>query len=286
MAATPNIPAKDVRSTVVPQRRFPEFQRSEGWKASVLGNRGRFLRGLTYAATDVGDDGLLVLRSTNIQDGNLVLDRDLVFVAKECPPDLLLQVGDLAICMSNGSKALVGKSAEFTGNYSGQITVGAFCSIFRPSLSFAKLAFKTHRYADYVAHAIGGGNINNLKNSALEAFEFAIPQSEAEQQKIADCLTSLDDLIAAQGRKVNALKDYKRGLMQHLFPREGEAVPRDRFPEFRKTAPWTVRKIGEVLEERERPIEMEDDGEYSLVTVKRRYGGVVPRETRRVARSK
>jgi type I restriction enzyme S subunit len=93
-------------------------------------------------------------------------------------------------------------------------------------------------------------------------------------------LTSLDDLIAAQGRKVDAIKDHKRGLMQHLFPRvsQDETRPRARFPEFRKTPPWTMRKIGDMLEERERPIEMDDDAEYALVTVRRRYGGVVPRE--------
>ena len=59
-----------------------------------------------------------------------------------------------------------------------------------------------------------------------------------EQQKIADCLTSLDELIAAQGRKVEALKAHKKGLMQQLFPREGETLPRLRFPEFRNALEW------------------------------------------------
>ncbi len=62
--------------------------------------------------------------------------------------------------------------------------------------------------------------------------------SIAEQQKIADCLTSLDELIAAQGRKVEALKGHKKGLMQQLFPREGETLPRLRFPEFRDAPAW------------------------------------------------
>jgi type I restriction enzyme, S subunit len=59
-----------------------------------------------------------------------------------------------------------------------------------------------------------------------------------EQQKIADCLTSLDKVIAAQERKVGTLKTHKRGLMQQLFPREGETLPRLRFPEFRDTPEW------------------------------------------------
>jgi type I restriction enzyme S subunit len=209
-----------------------------------LAKCGAFIRGLTYSAGDVADSGLLVLRSTNIQDGNLVLDRDLVFVGKPCPLELALQPGDLAICMSNGSKALVGKSAEYHGGYSGPLTVGAFCSIFRPQAAFAKLAFRSDRYTEFVSLAIGGGNINNLKNSDLEAFEFPVPTSPAEQQKIADCLTSLDEVIAAQGRKVEALKAHKKGLMQHLFPQEGQTLPRLRFPEFRDGPDWDTRTIG------------------------------------------
>lgn len=207
-----------------------------------LGTAGLFLRGLTYGGSDVCDSGLLVLRSTNIQEGRLILDKDLIFVAKECPEELALQPGDVAICMSNGSKALVGKSAEYMGGYSGQLTVGAFCSIFRATIPFAKLAFSTDGYSAFVALAIDGGNINNLKNSALEAFEFAVPEEPAERRKITDCLTALDKAIEAQGRKIEALQTYKRGLMQQLFPREGETVPRLRFPEFRNGPAWQEAK--------------------------------------------
>lgn len=65
-----------------------------------------------------------------------------------------------------------------------------------------------------------------------------------EQQKIADCLTSLDEVIAAQGRKVEALKAHKRGLMQQLFPRAGETRPRLRFPEFRNAPEWEECPLG------------------------------------------
>lgn len=69
-----------------------------------------------------------------------------------------------------------------------------------------------------------------------------------EQQKIADCLTSLDEMIAAQARKVEALKTYKRGLMQELFPRQGETIPRLRLPEFRNAPEWSEVAIGEMGE--------------------------------------
>jgi type I restriction enzyme, S subunit len=101
---------------------------------------------------------------------------------------------------------------------------------------------------------------------------------QGEQQKIANCLASLDDLIAAQKRKVEALKTYKHGLIQQLFPREGETVPRLRFPEFHDAPRWRLRPIGDLLQEIPRPIVMDDDIKYTLVKVKRRYGGVVNRE--------
>jgi type I restriction enzyme, S subunit len=70
----------------------------------------------------------------------------------------------------------------------------------------------------------------------------------AEQQKIAECLSSVDELIAAQARKLDALKIHKKGLMQQLFPREGETQPRLRFPEFRKADEWEEVALGEIAE--------------------------------------
>ena len=76
-------------------------------------------------------------------------------------------------------------------------------------------------------------------------FGVAIPTpSPAEQQKIAECLSSVDELIAAQARKVDALKTHKKGLMQQLFPREGETHPRLRFPEFQNAGEWKPTSFG------------------------------------------
>ena len=68
-----------------------------------------------------------------------------------------------------------------------------------------------------------------------------------EQQKIADCLTSLDDLITAHEQKRDALTQYKKGLMQRLFPAEGETTPRWRFPEFREAGEWERYEVGDLF---------------------------------------
>ncbi len=204
----------------VPALRFPEFQNAGEWKPYKLNDFGSFFRGLTYSTADVSNDndGIGVLRSTNIQNNRLILDKDLVFVNKTCSSEQRLQKGDIVICMSNGSKALVGKNAELDQYISYDLTVGAFCSIFRPKNIFAKYLLQTKSYIKFVALAIGGGNINNLKNSDLENFVQFAPTKSEEQQKIADCLSSIDDLITAQTNRLEALKAHKKGLMQQLFP--------------------------------------------------------------------
>ncbi|EKP5709408.1 MULTISPECIES: restriction endonuclease subunit S [Pseudomonas aeruginosa group] len=234
------------KKPLVPPLRFPEFRDAGEWESKPLKFMGSFFRGLTYSADEVSKEGLLVLRSSNIQDGTLVLDKDLVFVNKTCPDDIQLRSGDIAICMSNGSKALVGKNAEFRGNYDHDLTVGAFCSIFRPSVEFSKLIFQTPKYTKFISVAIGGGNINNLKNSDLGEFEHPVPKLQPEQQKIADCLSSLDELIAAENQKLEILQTHCAVLMQQILPREGEAAPRLRFPEFRKRSPWKSKTLSEI----------------------------------------
>lgn len=69
-----------------------------------------------------------------------------------------------------------------------------------------------------------------------------------EQQKIASCLSSLDDLIEAHSQKLELLKDHKKGLMQNLFPQEGEKVPNFRFPEFKKDGNWIKETVGDIYE--------------------------------------
>lgn len=99
-----------------------------------------------------------------------------------------------------------------------------------------------------------GGTRTRLYLSVLRTWEPLLPPDEAEQQKIAECLSSLDALIAVEAEKLAALRDHKRGLMQQLFPRPervengvklpSETVPRLRFPEFRGEGEWKHETLG------------------------------------------
>ncbi len=89
-----------------------------------------------------------------------------------------------------------------------------------------------------------------------------------EQKKIADCLGSLDDMIAAEGRKHDALRQHKQGLMQQLFPQPGETVPRLRFPEFADAPHWQTSTFGERCESFNGGTPNTSKGAY--------YGGTIP----------
>jgi type I restriction enzyme S subunit len=92
------------------------------------------------------------------------------------------------------------------------------------------------------------GNTPYIVLSTLTEMPLLIPNYEMEQLKIAECLTSVDELIAAQAGQVEALKVHKKGLMQQLFPQEGETQPRLRFPDFADAVEWAEEKLGAVCE--------------------------------------
>ena len=103
----------------------------------------------------------------------------------------------------------------------------------------------TNSFVNSVLARCTGSNYPAINPSDLASIHVALPR-KSEQQKIADCLGSLDDLIAAEGRELDALRQHKQGLMQQLFPQPGETVPLLRFPEFRDAGEWEEKKIGDL----------------------------------------
>jgi type I restriction enzyme S subunit len=119
----------------------------------------------------------------------------------------------------------------------------------KSSSDFLFQAIHVDGFVERVIAKCTGSSYPAINSSDLAEISLAVPEPK-EQQKIADCLSSLDELIAAQARKVDALKTHKKGLMQQLFPREGETQPRLRFPEFRDTGEWEIRELSEFIIER------------------------------------
>ena len=103
------------------------------------------------------------------------------------------------------------------------------------------------KFIEVGARAHGSLSINDGDLLALPVPLPSGKTSVPEQQKIAECLSSVDELMAAQARKVDALKTHKKGLMQQLFPTAGETQPRLRFPEFQNAGEWLVKPLGEIF---------------------------------------
>ena len=200
----------------LPRLRFPDFQADENWKEIELGQLGKTVSGLTYAPKDVTDSGLLVLRSSNVQDGRITLD-DCVYVTPDIKGANLSKPNDILICVRNGSTSLIGKNAIIPKGMP-LCTHGAFMTIFRSEApKFVYQLLQTQAYKTQVAADLGA-RINSINNSQLINYKFWIPPTVAELEKVAYCLSFLDELIAAQTQKLEALKTHKKGLMQQLLP--------------------------------------------------------------------
>ena len=91
-----------------------------------------------------------------------------------------------------------------------------------------------------------GGTFDSVNKNEITNLVALFP-NPSEQQKIAHCLSSLDEVIGLQAKKVQALKQHKKGLMQQLFPAEGETTPRLRFPDFREAGAWEEKEVGEIF---------------------------------------
>ena len=203
-----------------PRLRFPEFQNADEWEETRLEKLGKLISGLTYSSDDVRESGLLVLRSSNVQNGEIALD-DCVYVDPSIKGANLSQPEDILICVRNGSKALIGKCALIPQGMP-LCTHGAFMTVFRADTpSFVFQLFQSDRYQKQVAGDLGA-TINSINGSQFLKYEFFVPKP-AEQKRIADFLASLDTLITAATQELATLKTHKKGLMQQLFPALVEA---------------------------------------------------------------
>ena len=170
-----------------------------------------------------------------------------------------LQMNDFAYNKSATKEFPQGYIARYSGTRDAAVPNSIF-TCFRPDATAAIPEYLDHllhgnhhgrwlcKYITVGARAHGALSVSD---DALMSMPVPLPPvavSRPEQQKIADCLGSLDDLIAAEGRKLEALRQHKQGLMQQFFPQAGETQPRLRFPEFQDTQEWRVAPLGKLFE--------------------------------------
>lgn len=188
----------------------------DDWEVRRLKGLGEQTIGLTYSPQDITDNsGTLVLRSSNIQNGKLVLDRDdNVYVSIDVE-NKILKDEDILICSRNGSRNLVGKTA-FVITYGKKLSYGAFTTIFRSKYNkFLFYVFNAGVFEYHLA-SYNTSTINQLTTSMLNEIRVPFPPVKT-QQKIADYLDEkcgeIDATIAKQKEIIEKLKAYKQSLI-------------------------------------------------------------------------
>jgi len=186
----------------------------KGWEVKRLGKIGECIIGLTYRPTDVKESGLLVLRSSNIQNNSLRYD-DNVFVDLEVPEKLIVKETDILICVRNGSRDLIGKCALIQGKAIGE-TFGAFMAVFRsPFNEFIYNLFQSNIIKSQIDEYLGA-TINQITNKSLNSFIIPFP-STGEQEAIVTILKDMAKEISDLEMKLSKYKLLKDGMMHKLL---------------------------------------------------------------------
>lgn len=175
-----------------------------------------FLQGLTYSPSDVSVAGYLVLRSSNIQNGVLSFD-DCVYVDKKVDESLQVKCDDVIMCVRNGSKKLVGKTALIPNNMA-MTTWGAFMMIIRSKLNDTYIFhyLNSQMFFSQVFKDMGTATINQITKGILNECKLPLPPETARKQ-ISKMLSSFDVKIQNAEICLTTLVELKKALLQQLF---------------------------------------------------------------------
>jgi type I restriction enzyme, S subunit len=243
--AAETVMQEEGKATLVPKLRFPEFRGEEGWMERPL---NEIASPITARATQGEEDNVLSLSAEH----GVVLQSE-VFgkkVAGDNSERYLKIARNDFVYNDRTTKASTFGTIKRLSKHSGGIVSPIYkCFRFRSDENpvFWEWYFESGTHTKALAGLVNEGARAGRFNISITQFlsTSAWRPDGVEQQKIADCLSLLDELVAAQARKVDALKNHKKGLMQQLFPREGETQPRLRFPEFRSAGKWVDQSIGD-----------------------------------------
>ena len=226
-----------------PAIRFKGF--TDTWEQRKLTEFVEFFSGLTYTPNDVQENGTLVLRSSNVSDGEVV-DADNVYVNPQVVNSENVKVGDIVVVVRNGSRSLIGKHAQIKA-FMPNTVIGAFMTGIRSECpEFTNALLNTSRFEEEIAMNMGA-TINQITGYMFSKMEFKVPCLD-EQKKIGEYFEKLDHLITLHQRKYDKLTNVKKSMLEKMFPKNGSNVPEIRFKGF--TEAWEQRKLGDVVDVR------------------------------------
>lgn len=217
------------QQALVPRLRFPEFRDAPEWRVEPLYKVAQFVK------KKLPVDELQI--EDYVSTENMLPDYGGIEKATKLPPSgsvTQYKPNDILIANIRPYLKKVWRATKSGGASNDVIVI-------RPKLGlrtvYLPFVLANDAFINHVMKTTKGVKMPRGDIASMKAYNVYYPEP-AEQQKIAECLGSLDDLIAAEGRKLAALREHKKGLMQQLFPRKGETRPRLRFPEFRDSEGW------------------------------------------------
>ena len=205
------------------------FEIPKGWEWARIKNISQSYIGLTYSPTDVSSRGTIVLRSSNIQNGKIVLN-DVVRVSKEISEKLQVEKNDIIICARNGSAKLVGKSAVVT-DVTEPMTFGAFMAICKTALyQYVSIFLQSDLFFSQLRGVSGTTTINQLTQNNFNDFWIPIPPAN-EQKRIVEKLQNVSPFIERYSKSQETLnlmniqikEQLKKSILQEAI--QGKLVP-------------------------------------------------------------
>jgi len=212
------------------------------WKEKPLLDVVTLYNGLTYTPNDIRDRGTLVLRSSNVQEGEISL-LDNVYVRSEVATSPNVEKGDIIVVVRNGSRALIGKHAQIKTDMPNTV-IGAFMAgMHTDEPEFMNALLCTSRFDNEVTINLGA-TINQITNGTFRSMKFLFPDKK-EQKALGAYFQYLDSLIQSTTKRVESIKQVKTACLQSMFPQEGETIPRVRFKGFE--GEWEKVTLGDCL---------------------------------------
>ena len=211
------------------------------WETVKLGDYVEQIRGVSYKPADLREFGsrnsIPILRAHNVQDSGLNYN-DLVFVdSKKVSQKQLLQLGDIVVCASSGSKNLVGKAAQVVEGC--EASFGAFCKVVRTTKidqNYLSYYFQGAEYRCTISQLAAGANINNIRNEHIDNLEIPLPPL-SEQRRLAAILDEADAIRKTRAESLRLLDELVKSTFLDMF---GDPVS--------NPMGWEIKTIGDLVE--------------------------------------
>jgi len=219
----------ETKNKLVPRLRFPEFKNDGKWEVKRLGEVAEIIKGEQLNRSDLNEESIYPCLNGGVNPSGYT--------------DKFNSEGN-TITISEG-----GNSCGYVNFIRTKFWLGGHCYKLKEKEFIDKMfLFQLLKSVESKLMKLRvGSGLPNIQLRSLKEFELIVSPSLPEQQKIASCLSSIDELIEAESQKLELYQQHKKGLLQNLFPQEGEKVPKLRFPEFQNDGEWEVKKLGEVF---------------------------------------